>query len=185
MKYKLSNYLVISDNFYDRGESYKKNIIYSTRSNQFLCTTNDITQLLIDEKIESIPFEIIKQLLTASILVEESENEIVSIINKNTSSINDDDLLYYVIQPTAQCQLGCDYCGQEHKNKIITEEFEEKIVQRLQLLLNARPYKHLYIGWFGSEPLIAFSKIKSLTKKFVQLANNYNCSYGAKIVTNG
>lgn len=125
--------------------------------------------------------------IDSSILIDDNVDEFVTALNENKNHINNSKTLYYVIQPTANCSLGCGYCGQLHSNKQLTDPYQQAILERLSAKI-ATPntgYQELNIGWFGAEPLSGTKIIESLSPKLLSLAAQHNLKYVSNIVTNG
>jgi uncharacterized protein len=181
--YKLSHYLVIADPINESG----KKIVYSTRSGKDLMIPEITLRYIQENRIEEIPEQITQKLIDSKILVPEEENELNTIIIENEADITDEhnNMLYEVIQPSAMCQMGCYYCGQNHTKNYISPEIAQKIIERIENKIKTGNYKSLYIAWFGAEPLMGLKQMRELTKKLQKLALNNRLKYGAKVVTNG
>ena len=183
-KIKLTNYLVASPTFQDMSGELQR-ILFSTRTSKVKVVTEYTWKILSEGKFNLLSTEQIENLFTVKILVPADENELLSIVQRNKKAIDENERLYYVVQPTASCQLGCGYCGQVHSPKKISAEHQEIILQRVRLMLIGGNYKALDIGWFGGEPLSGLSVIKEMSPKLIALANEFGCSYSAKMPTNG
>ena len=185
MKLKLSHYIVFSNTFYDSLLNIEKVMCLSTRTLQHYSFDKSLYDKLISNNFDEIELEYMEDLLSSEILVPLNENELETILRRSESSILDNTTLYYVIQPSAQCQLGCEYCGQNHKNIKLNPIIEDKVIDRIEHKLQNSNYKELSIAWFGGEPMVAFSVMKSITEKLLKLCKTYDCNYSSKIVTNG
>jgi uncharacterized protein len=185
MSIKLSNYRISTQAFFDEVEGRNKRIIYATRTAS-VRIIDEVSWHLIENGIfEELSQEILSDLTDIELLVPEDEDELTTVLNYNDAIAANDDALYQVIQPTAYCQLGCHYCGQEHKSKLLSEENQELFVKRTRAKLEEKQYSQLSIAWFGGEPLVGLSVMRTLTPKFQNLAKSFGCDYYAKVVTNG
>ncbi|WP_353101570.1 radical SAM/SPASM domain-containing protein [Myroides odoratus] len=184
-EYKFSNYIVISDPVIN--ESYQ--IIYSTRTNKKILLKVDLIKKIQDFINDSegvINKNILDQLIDHKILVNINENELEEIVNLNNIAIEKDNNLRVVIQPTANCQLGCGYCGQVHSSEKIGMDLIDKIVYRISNKLdNNLNYKSLTIDWFGGEPLLGLNSLKEITTLLKIQTKEKKIHYGSNIVTNG
>lgn len=181
MNFKLSHYTIITEVV----ENFRY-IVFSTRTGRVVLLNTDNYNHITNNFFEKIDPEILISLIDICAIVPEEENELEFIINENKLEIESDNSLYFVIQPSANCQLGCGYCGQKHSKDQLDEKFEDKIIERLNQQLNkTNKHKHLQIAWFGGEPLMSTPTIRRLTPKLKALAEENNVSYSAKIVTNG
>jgi uncharacterized protein len=169
------------------SKSGNKRIMFSTRSSQAIVVNEDIYENFNQNKLGDLSEDIFAQLVEKQFIVPEAENEIQSIIGENKATIADERMLYEVIQPSAMCQLGCDYCGQEHIKLNTPSHVSQKMIARIRKKLETGKgkYKALRIGWFGGEPLMALQEIRLLTAEFQKMAKEFEIGYGAKVVTNG
>lgn len=120
------------------------------------------------------------------IIILKSENEIEEILRYNHLTNENNDTLSFTIQPTSNCQLGCFYCGQEHKKDKISEEVIEKTIERISFIIeNNTNTKNLHITWYGGEPLLAINAIEKYSEKIISFCNNKKINYSADIITNG
>ncbi|MEO6175326.1 MAG: radical SAM protein [Flavobacterium circumlabens] len=181
MKYKLSNYLVFSQPIITN----KYVLLYSTISTTMTLIQLDLYHILMNNNLNEIDNDVLQELVKNKILVSNDFNELDFIIKENKEAIKIDNLLYQVISPSSNCQLGCGYCGQVHTKNGLDENLNKKIIERIAKNLKAKEYKELGISWFGAEPLMGLLNIKKLSKELMELASGNNCSYSAKMITNG
>ena len=187
MKYKLSHYIIFTDPFKETSNEIEieKQIAFSTRSRQSLLLSKNVCEKIQNSDFDNLEPEVYEELIKHNFIVPEDENELYGIIKDNKQNIEDESSLYFVIQPTAYCQLGCDYCGQEHVKKNIEHKTYASIIERLKKKIIPGRYKHLRIGWFGGEPLVGMQQIRELTPILFAFAEENEMSYSSKIVTNG
>jgi len=178
---KISKYAIITR---EVGASPVR-IIYSTRTAQLEKISPEQFGFLSSHKFDSIESGLRRRLCEKEILVPAEENELDIILRRNQAAAQDVTTLYFVIQPTANCQFACWYCGQEHSNDNLKKDTVEAIIQRIERYLSSHSFKHFAICWFGGEPLLAAKQIKQLTEIFLGLCERFSCSYSAKLVTNG
>lgn len=179
MKLKLSYYTIIT-------AVEDVILVYSTRTAKTLVLKSEFMFLLENENFHMLPADVLHELIEIEVLVPYLEDELAEIIQQNKDSIEDDSTLYQVIQPSANCQLGCGYCGQVHTKNQLEKENYDLLLERLDYKLSKnKKIKSLQIGWFGGEPLMGLQSIRDLSLKFQNLAAKYNVSYSAKMVTNG
>ncbi|WP_165828278.1 radical SAM/SPASM domain-containing protein [Chryseobacterium phosphatilyticum] len=179
MNYKLSHYTVSTQ------VSEDKYVVFSTRSCKVLLLQKENYHSLMNGHFEKINADIKNQLITAVILVPLFEDELTEIVEENKMMIEANDVLYQVIQPSSNCQLGCDYCGQQHTKNDLQAKDYEKLIERLKYKLSLKEYKGLFIGWFGGEPLMSLQTLRKVTGKLKELTSDLGIGYSAKITTNG
>lgn len=175
----------MTDSFRSSRYESPVRIVYSTRTGKSLVISNELSAAFENNQYSDLPADVLESLIDIEAVVPAKEHELSSIIKRNKAAIADDTMLNYVIQPTAQCQLGCNYCGQLHTKHNMEKENYDKILRRIEQKLLVGNYKSLHISWFGSEPLYGWKNIQELTPLIKKLATNYGCAYSAMIVTNG
>jgi uncharacterized protein len=180
MKLKLSYYTIFTeiDNF--------TIVLYSSRTGESLSIQTKHWNNINVGNFEKLPLELLEKLIEFKLLVPVEEDELTLVINENINDIQESTTLYQVIQPSANCQLGCGYCGQKHTKDQLDPENYDLLIDRLESKINKNKHlQHLHIGWFGGEPLMGLISLRILSEKLIALAKASNLEYSAKVVTNG
>ena len=81
---------------------------------------------------------------------------------------------------TDKCNLGCPYCYVANKNKFMTFETFEKVLEDIRYYTKKSGCDNYSISYFGGEPLLNFDLIK---KTLPILNNDPMCNY-ATIISN-
>lgn len=178
-------YLVATRPFIQEGESEHCVIVFATRSGSVYRMPLQIWEALSRDDLSGLSEKELAELRRVEILVPLSENELHEIISRNRAAIQDNEHLNYVVQPTAKCQLGCAYCGQHHSARRLTSEDEVAIVRDVTQRLSQRRFNELNLCWFGGEPLVGLSNIRTLTPQLQRAADSAGCEYRASVITNG
>ena len=128
-----------------------------------------------------------KNLVDDEIIISDSHDEFECIVNENRESIKNSKKLVYVIQPTANCALGCKYCGQKHPATFLGKEKQEALLDRINKKLehNSKPREEIEIRWFWDEPLLEKNIMSSLSARLQHIAQTKKLKYSSSIVTNG
>ena len=180
--YKLSYYSFFSDPV---GKDQQR-VAYSTRGGKMILITGAAYELIANELAAHLPGPYLQKLLDAMILVPADENELESVIGENVEAVNvAGGQLNEVIQPTAMCQLGCYYCGQQHTKTSMSEPIMEELVEKIVEKFKAGGYSSLYISWFGAEPLMALPQMRVIYRLLTEKIADPAVKIGGKIVTNG
>lgn len=186
MALKLSCYHVASAPFIDPADGAINRVVLAARSGQVRILDEGTWQLLNRGAHESIPDAVMLELADIELLVENDAYELKHVLDRNAAAAAHSSDHYLVIQPTALCQLGCDYCGQQHTSKALSEDDQDLIVEKTrQSLARSDGYRTFSVCWFGAEPLLGISVLRRMTPRLAALAAAAKCSYGAKLVTNG
>jgi uncharacterized protein len=177
---KQSFYTIATEPVNDAGDK----ILFCTRTSEILLIPQ---KFWLDDdtiSIETIPNDLLEKLQQVRAIINSDERELDSIIEENKLS-SSSEMLYEVIQPTAMCQLGCDYCGQNHEKVNTSLKLQDAIFERIRKKLSLKKYKRLHIGWFGGEPLLGLPQIRKLTVRLKELCKEFEIEYTCKLVTNG
>ncbi|WP_202924999.1 radical SAM/SPASM domain-containing protein [Myxacorys almedinensis] len=185
MTLKLSRYHVVTQPFFDEIGTQFKRVLFATRTSN-VCAIDDASWTLLETgAFEQLSQDMVADLVEMELLVPSSEDELMTILDRNDAASQDDDTLFFSVQPTAMCQLGCHYCGQEHRNKQMSDIDQERLLERARTKLSERQFRTFGVTWFGAEPLIGLPVIRNLAPKFRALAEEFGCVYESKMVTNG
>lgn len=179
--HKLSYYVIFSEPL----NSEKKRVLFSSRTGKSLVITNICYECLSNGFFNEIPEMIFDRLKSIKAIVPSDENELQSIVDENLENEEAKEVLYEVIQPSAMCQLGCYYCGQNHVKQNVSADLIQSIIKRIEGKIKSRKYKELHIGWFGGEPLMGLPQMRELSIQLKVLTEKYGLTYSSKIVTNG
>lgn len=186
MKFKLSKYIhfskdadVLPDNFF----------LYATRTGSALELKNKYYEPIIEQNWNSLSPNVLRSLLAAEAIVPDSENELDYVLHQNKENVKDNDekTLSFTIQPTANCQFGCHYCGQVHTKQVSNSTTNaaicDRIIKKIETL--KKTIKTLGITWYGGEPLTGLSSIEEMSSTLISYCSANNINYEAFMVTNG
>ncbi|QJD96254.1 SPASM domain-containing protein [Mucilaginibacter robiniae] len=181
---KLSKYILSTDSLEEVGLNNKR-IIFSTRSATSILIENEIFDNLSNGNFNSVAPELLTVLNEKEFLVPIEQDEFEHIISTNKGVKDASNFLSMTIQPSANCQLGCGYCGQNHSKHYASDSVIEKYYERIVYLLSQKKYEGISITWYGGEPLTGYSAIKKTSKKLIQLAEERGLKYVSDMITNG
>lgn len=185
MKYKKSKYVFPVERNLPSGA--RVCLLFSGRTGKNIFVSNDTFHKVVNDQFEYLPTTIRETLILNKVIVPASEDELQEINKENKMAMTEDkkDRLYISIQPTASCQLACDYCGQRHSKKFLDNQHIEAIIERVEHKLNQAKFKTLEIGWFGGGPLCALKNMSILNSRLKTLAKAHEVQYLGHITTNG
>lgn len=169
-------------NFFFESDKFDCCFVYNSLSNAFL-------------KLDRSTFKILSELKNNVNLEIESSLRLVLIENKILVNSNAEEFLKFkalkmlkrydksslslTIAPTSDCNFRCQYCFENSPEPIyMNDNTEDKLMQFIQQYKNIN---YLSITWYGGEPLMAFDRIISITKKIESL----NVNFESSIITNG
>lgn len=186
MEYKKSQYVFPVNRELANGT--KVNLLFSGRTGKNILVPEDVYTNIVENRISALSDSTKETLIKNKVIVLCHEDEFAEINNENrvVMSLDKKERLYISIQPTASCQLACDYCGQHHSRKFLDDEHMDAIVKRVERKLNqSATFKILEIGWFGGEPLCALKKMRALNARLKEVAHTHDIQYIGHITTNG
>ncbi len=168
------------------GNENKRHLLYSLRSNKILILKPELYYKYKQAEENNMTDEELKSFIDGQFLVHSGTEELMEILKENKDHNSDNNQLYYIVQPTANCNFGCDYCGQEHIDFNMSEKTIKNTVSRIKSKLVNSNKDKLHIGWFGGEPLLAMDKMRVLNSSIKEMLNELNIpKYKGIVVTNG
>lgn len=161
-------------------------VLYSTRSQQSHLVSIDLYDRLLRGQCKGLDVAMREALSGSQLLVQADEDELTAVVDENRAAIDTDTTLFYAIAPSADCQLGCDYCGQAHTKTKMAGDSRANVLARLYAKLDRDTrYRRVQVGWFGAEPLTGLGSILALSAELLGETRRRALAYDAKIVTNG
>ena len=164
-RFKMSRYVIASVPVMDEIDRRVKRVVFATRTAEVRAVDESSWQKVLAGKFETIAPLVAEELISIQVLVPCEEDELATVIESNRSAAQASDDLYLVVQPSAMCQLGCDYCGQHHTPKKIDARDRDRLVDRVQKGLATGKYRSLSVCWFGAEPLLGLPVLRELTRR--------------------
>ena len=158
-------------------------LFYNSLSNAFAELSKETFYLLADCKAGEI-FSTEDETLMSNLkrmraVVDDDVEEFLKVKYHVMTRRFDNHFLSLTINPTLGCNFACPYCFEgEHNNIFMTDEVEDGIIDFVKRKTDA---KRIDVTWFGGEPLLAFQRIVSLTRKMQSLG----LAYSAGMITNG
>ncbi|MGH3713915.1 MAG: radical SAM protein [Micromonosporaceae bacterium] len=127
----------------------------------------------------------ISELASLGLLVPRDRDEAAEVIAAGQAARRTNTTRRFVIMPTAYCNMGCTYCGQEHRRGTDAGRHRDQIVARVEAAVTSGRYDTADVRWFGAEPLMGYAVLRDLSRRFVALADRHGVRYSSKLVTNG
>ncbi|KQW89121.1 hypothetical protein ASC94_21930 [Massilia sp. Root418] len=183
--YKLSSYIVLTDLINPEFDSDPSRLLYATRTGKTFLIKDRVYSNLKAGDFTALNTRHLATLIDLEAIVPADEDEFAEILKRNVAATADTKILSATIQPTANCQLGCTYCGQVHSKKNLDQATSDKIVNRIFSNLAKPQYERLAIQWFGAEPLMAYREILSMSERLRSHCAERGIRYSAHMITNG
>jgi uncharacterized protein len=151
-------------------------LLYNTFTKSLIRLDNDYWNIIL-KSLESIDYN--HQLVKLGFIVDNPQSQLDCYRLGYLQNCFSNKMLSLVIAPTIDCNLACEYCFEKGNKKsgIMSDEIENKVIE----FIKSQNPQFLSITWFGGEPLLAFKRILSISKKLTESGIRFNSS----IVTNG
>lgn len=157
--------------------------LYNSLSNAYALLDEHLYNILMNIKpgmevcIDNLEQE--EKLKRMKALVNDDRDEFLKLKYLSRFRKFDNHLLMLTINPTLDCNFSCPYCFEKsHRRVYMSDKVEDDIVTFIK---KHEDVKKIEVTWFGGEPLLAFDRIMSLTKKITDLGIDYD----AGMITNG
>src|SRR6516164_1686936 len=121
-RWKLSHYVATTDPIFDESDHITKRVVFATKTARVRAIDELTWQNLAAGRFQELPAAFFHDYKEIGLIVPEEQNELQFLLEENNAAAVESDDLYVVIQPTAMCQLGCDYCGQHHSARQLSED---------------------------------------------------------------
>lgn len=137
-----------------------------------------------DRHIEEFP-HFKSLLLDGRFLVENNENEIAYLLQRNYEAINRKDYKLTIL-PTFGCNFSCWYCVQHHRKEIMQPNIIERVKKHITFMVKERDIHSLNIEWFWGEPLLEFNRVIQPITHFAKcLCDEKSIPFFSSATTNG
>jgi len=181
---KVSAFHMVSGPVADGPDGVASRVVFAARTAEAFVIDEAGWQAVERGDLHAVDPRVLAELVAMELLVPGDEDELAVVLGRSHAAIDDGDNLYLVVQPTAACQLGCGYCGQEHGPDRLGPEDQELLVARVRRRLAERPYRTMTVAWFGAEPLLALDVIRQLTPRLRAAATEAGVHYQSKMASN-
>ncbi|MFD6162959.1 radical SAM protein [Nocardia sp. NPDC060256] len=180
-----SRYLVVGDRTYRRADDSIVRVGFSSRTGKAFSMDRDTADRLRTGHIEAIAPATLAELTRLGVVVDASRDELDDVLAVFTDARESRRRRTFAIMPTAYCNMGCSYCGQEHFRTRHNPERTERLARRVEAVMEAPETELVTVNWFGGEPLLAYRLIIEMSERFVAKAAETSTEYHARMPTNG
>ncbi|MEH0007832.1 MAG: TonB-dependent receptor [Flavobacteriales bacterium] len=182
---KFSRYHISTDALDAVGMPGKR-IVFSTRTATSILIDENKYQSALHQRFDELEGPLFQVLKEKEFLVPADRDEYRYLRAENQRHNADTPYLSTTLQPTANCQLGCHYCGQTHTKHYADDAVIDKYVERISHLLKRNPnYQGLSVTWYGGEPLTGLRSIRKTSQKLIEWCRRSRYDYRSDMITNG
>lgn len=127
----------------------------------------------------------LRDLINHGFLVENDADELSEIEAAHREARQSREQLDLVIAPSMACNLDCPYCFETNRYAgRMSGEVQDNVIGLVRRSFDGGAQR-LTVTWYGGEPLLAFSVIERMSRRFLALCDALGREYSAEIVTNG
>jgi uncharacterized protein len=182
---KVSRYLVVSDREYVDGDGGRVRLAFSTRTGRIVPLAPSAAADLAGGRVGELPPPLHAALRDAEILVPREQDELTHVLAENRTAVADPAIVKFTLLPSSYCNMGCEYCGQQHSRGGLSAGHRDQVRSRVLRRMAQSTTRTVQIDWFGAEPLMGYPMIVDLSRDFVAQAARDDLDYYSAIVTNG
>jgi uncharacterized protein len=142
-----------------------------------------ITELLKGRDMEGPPADLLKYLVDRGFMVKRGENEFRQFQFLFGHQHYRASVLELFLLASEDCNFRCTYCYE----KFARGTMQPQVRQGVKRLVEKRieQLTHLFVAWFGGEPLYGWEAMEELSTAFIAMAEEHDIHYGSSITTNG
>lgn len=129
--------------------------------------------------------ELVDQLKQGGFLLADDVDELSLLRLRLQSSRYNNTFFGLTLAPTSDCNFRCVYCYESKvlRHSYMSTEVQDSVVKLLEERVGS--IRNFSVTWYGGEPLLAFTTICQLSKRFIAICKKNNITYSAGIITNG
>ncbi|WP_027344874.1 radical SAM/SPASM domain-containing protein [Hamadaea tsunoensis] len=180
-----SRYLTFSDVVLRHRSGAPVRAVFHAATARTLVLDTTTVDALRAGALERLPDGDLRTLAQLGLVVPAGTDEPAAVIEAGRRAAEQRPERQFVIMPTAYCNMGCDYCGQEHQRGPQAPPGRHRDALTARVTAAMTGDGDVRVRWFGGEPLMGFATIRALSAAFVAAAERTGTRYGAMLVTNG
>jgi len=180
-----SRYLILSENAYSRADGTVVRLGYLSRTARFFSLDRENADRLERGDVTAITRATLRELERLGAVVETGLDEPAGALSELRTGSDSLAHRRFTIMPTAYCNMGCSYCGQEHYKSPASAARMERLIARVEAVMADERTGTVSVTWFGGEPLLGYRVIREMSTRFVAQAQATGTRYSARMATNG
>ncbi|MFI9647745.1 radical SAM protein [Streptomyces sp. NPDC052040] len=148
---------------------------------------SDVARLLGTQEIDTTRLSdtTLQSLVRRGLITDDTHATRSAHYEKMHIAANDRSTRSFTLFPTSYCNMGCEYCGQEHRKQSLNTRHRLAVLGRIRNVAQSEGLQRINLGWFGGEPLMAYNTIREMSRQIISFCSESSVSYTASIVTNG
>src|SRR5215212_11466534 len=142
-----NRHMVLSDSVLVDDGGRRVRIVLQSSTGQVYVLAESVLRTMMDEPA-SLPGAVVHELTTAGLVVDDGCDEFSAVVNENIVAGRDVSRRTFVLMPSAYCNMGCGYCGQQHFRAPQTAHHRQAIVSRIVHAVRDPATRELAVNWF-------------------------------------
>jgi uncharacterized protein len=169
------------------GISNDRYVIYNTLKDSITLIDSDVMILLEKKEIEKIPPELLSELRSGGIIVDDQLDELKYYAYLYNKARYNSDVYMFTVITTYVCNLRCTYCyeGGGLFNKTMSWKEAEKCSKFIEKSIDKKAHKGVSLLLYGGEPLIGKDACLKIIKKVNNHCKDIGLDFYGGIATNG
>ena len=149
--------------------------------------TSEFAQLRSQRVVEESDHEVVDTMRQYGILVDEATyaHEPIQLAQTLQEHIRREDRFELIILPTEKCNFRCPYCYEDFRQGRMSRQVVESVKRLISRKAANEAIRHIHLGWFGGEPLIARDIVFEITEHALNEAHKHSATFAGDITTNG
>lgn len=158
-------------------------LLYNFMTDALVECDVEITSRLSD--IDRLTLDEIEFLRENGFIIQENYEEDDFLRLGNKLICTNSDMLSILIAPTMECNFNCPYCFEHHRTGFMSLSVQNEIIRFIENSIKENQHKHLFVYWFGGEPLLGIDIIEKMSKEILEITDKYGLKYSSAMSTNG
>lgn len=181
---RLSQFVVLSDQVCADTDGVEVRVILHSLSGEVYVLPEDVLRTARNDPT-ALSHDVAEELLASGVLVEDGVDEFTPVVEENIAAARDTTSRRFVLMPTAYCNMGCGYCGQQHFKAAQDPQHRQAVKNRILHAIRATDTEHVHISWFGAEPMMGYAQILDIAATAIPACRENGVRFTSKMVTNG
>lgn len=163
-------------------------LIYNSNYDKFLLLKDFlVVNRIKNDRLDLIPPEVIKDLISCGMLVGKNVDE-PSLLENTIKTVDENQSVFnLIINPTLNCNFKCWYCYEEHKAQSrMTDSSIIAVKKLIDRIASNSKLEILNLSFFGGEPLLQFDRVVVPIIEYAsEICSNNSVRLNVQFTTNG
>lgn len=165
-------------------EDRDQELLFNAASGALVVVDGFVGSALRQGDVSRLPRDAVDELVRGGFLIPKNVDELLQVRCDTMALWWDRSIAYVVVAPTMQCNFECPYCFETgvDRSQVMSEETARRTISFIQNV--ARDVRHIGVGWFGGEPLLALKTVLKVTDALKTWATKRHIGFSSTMTTN-